>query len=241
MPEKPVPRTVSAHARGERLHVPRHARTYAVLTGLRRVVETVIARDLPAGTSLTVVDYGCGSMPYRPLFEARAGRYLGADLPGNEIADILITPAGRVDLPDGSCDVVLSTQVLEHVLSPQAYLEECNRLLRSGGRAIVSTHGYWWYHPDPTDLWRWTGDGLRRQLELADFAVVRAYGVIGLAGAGLQLFQDAVHPRLWWPLRSLFALVMQCLVQLLDKLHGEQDRCREALVLVVVAEKREPS
>jgi SAM-dependent methyltransferase len=100
---------------------------------------------------------------------------MGADLPGNEMAEAAILPGGRVDLPDG-CEIVLSTQVLEHVLDPRVYLAGSLRLLRPGGRVIVSTHGYWWYHPDPTDFWRRTGEGLRCQVEEAGFRVLKLEG-----------------------------------------------------------------
>ena len=235
--DQAVQRTIPGRLRGNRLDVKRHSRVYATLRGLRKAIEAIIAEDLPARPSLTLLDYGCGNMPYRSLFEAGGVRYQGADLPGNEMAEVLIRPDGRVDVPDQSCDVVLSTQVLEHVVSPKTYLDECRRLLRPGGRVIVSTHGYWWYHPDPTDFWRWTGDGLRRQIEEAGFRIVSARGVVGLAGAGLQLLQDAVFVHLWAPLRPAFALVMQSLVQLFDHLHSDKDRRLEALVLVVVAER----
>jgi SAM-dependent methyltransferase len=229
--------TLAARARGDRLNVKRHSRTYASLAGLRSAMATIVDRDLPAARPLTLVDYGCGNMPYRPLFEARGVKYLGADLPGNEMAEARITPDGRVDLPDGCCEIVLSTQVLEHVLDPREYLAECRRLLRPGGRVVVSTHGYWWYHPDPTDFWRWTGDGLRRQVEQAGFELVRSEGIVGLAGAGLQLFQDAVYARLWIPARAPFALAMQSLVRLFDRLHSDRQRANDALILIVIGEK----
>jgi SAM-dependent methyltransferase len=233
----PHRQTLAARDRGDRLNVRRYSRTYAVLAGLRAAIERIVERDLPEFRSLTLVDYGCGNMPYRPLFEARGVKYMGADLPGNEMAEALITPDGRVDLPDGRCEIVLSTQVLEHVLAPHAYLTECGRLLRPGGRVIISTHGYWRYHPDPTDFWRWTGDGLRRQIEQAGLRIVRVEGVVGLAGAGLQLFQDALYPRLWTTARAPFALVMQALVRLFDRLHAARERADEALVIVAIAEK----
>ena len=230
-------RTISGWLRGDRLNVKRHSRVYASLIGLRRAMETIVDRDLPTARPLALVDYGCGNMPCRPLFEAQGVKYVGADLPGHEMAEAAILPGGRVDLPDGCCEIVLSTQVLEHVLDPGMYLAECLRLLRPGGRVIVSTHGYWWYHPDPTDFWRWTGEGLRRQVEDAEFRVLKLEGVVGLAGAGLQLFQDAVYVRLWPPARAPFALVMQSLIRLFDRLHHDGDRSREALVLIVLAEK----
>ncbi len=83
--------------------------------------------------------------------------------------------------------MVLSTQVLEHVDRPGLYLAECHRVLRPGGRMLLSTHGIMVFHPDPVDYWRWTCDGLQRAVRDAGFEIVRFEGIVGLAATGIQL------------------------------------------------------
>src|SRR5687767_9206301 len=95
----------------------------------------------------TVLDFGCAEMPYRHLFSA----CIGADLPGNPQADVEIRHDGTLPLAEGSVDAVLSTEVLEHVEDPQTYLSECFRVLRPGGRMLLSTPGIFVWHPDPID------------------------------------------------------------------------------------------
>jgi SAM-dependent methyltransferase len=94
-------------------------------------------------------------MPYRALFEPYVAKYIGVDLPSNIEADLTVAPHWEMLLPGDGADVVLSTQVLEHVETPLAYLNDCYRMLKHGGLLILSTHGYWMYHPDPHDYWRW--------------------------------------------------------------------------------------
>ena len=192
---------------------------------------------LPSGG--TLLDLGCGEMPYRPIFEARMARYLGADLPRNARADISVDESGRVPMPDESVDVVLSSQVLEHVSSPQTYLAEAHRVLKPKGAMLLSTHGHWMFHPDPTDYWRWTGDGLRRQLESAGFEVASLAGVMNLAACGLQLFQDGVSPALPHLLRPAFHFTMNRAMAIVDHLGSDASRARDAGVFVVRAAKRE--
>jgi len=115
------------------------------------------------------LDYGCGGSPYRPLF--KTGKYIRADYVDCGNLDFLITPDGGISLADNSCDCVLSTQVLEHVFSPQKYLSEAFRVLRPGGKLILTTHGVWEDHGCPYDFRRWTYDGLQRELEAAGFRV----------------------------------------------------------------------
>jgi SAM-dependent methyltransferase len=120
----------------------------------------------------TVLDYGCGGSPYRPLF--KADNYLRGDYVDCGDLDFLIGPDGKVPLSDNSCDAVVSTQVLEHVLSPHTYLSEALRVLRPGGKLVLTTHGVWEDHGCPYDFRRWTYDGLRRDIEEVGFEVNRA-------------------------------------------------------------------
>jgi SAM-dependent methyltransferase len=52
---------------------------------------------------------------------------------------------------------------------------ECRRLLRPGGRLILSTHGIYEEHGLPYDFRRWTGDGLRAELEQHGLEVRESY------------------------------------------------------------------
>lgn len=118
-----------------------------------------------------VLDYGCGGSPYREM--VHCDKYLRADYVDCGGIDIIIGQDGRMDLPDGSCDTILSTQVLEHVFSPGDYLAEAFRVLRPGGKLILTTHGIWEDHGCPYDFWRWTADGLRRVLDASSFESTR--------------------------------------------------------------------
>jgi SAM-dependent methyltransferase len=189
------------------------------------------------GSRTTLVDLGCGSAPYRELFEPLVGRYICVDLPGNAAADLHLDERGRVPLGDGSVDIVLSSQVLEHVPAPRAYLREAHRILRAGGLLFLSTHGYWMYHPDPTDFRRWTRDGLRQECEQAGFCVQRIRGVVNLAASGLQLFHDGVAWHLPLPLRMPFSWLLNRAMAAADAVGSPEERDRDAGVFLVRATK----
>jgi SAM-dependent methyltransferase len=181
-----------------------------------------------------VLDYGCADMPYRGFFGPGI-EYVGADLAGNQNATVALEPDGSLPVNDQSFDAVLSTQVLEHVRDPTLYLSECFRILRPGGRLLLSTHGIFPYHPDPVDLWRWTCEGLRSAVEDAGFEVRRFEGVIGMAATGLQLLQDAVSYRLSDPWVARLALVMQPLVAFADRFETPESLGFNAQVFAVIA------
>lgn len=183
-----------------------------------------------------MLDYGCADVPYRAFFRADA-EWVPADLPGNPHAELLLNQDGSLPVEDWTFDAVLSTQVLEHVEDPGLYLSECFRVLRPGGRMLLSTHGIFVYHPDPDDYWRWTCAGLQRAVRDAGFEVERFEGVIGPGASGLQLFQDAFYYELPGPLRPVFALVLQTLIALVDRIPRQRPRHYDAQVFALVARK----
>jgi SAM-dependent methyltransferase len=125
----------------------------------------------------TIVDMGCGSCPYRALFEYNNCRYISCDLSGS--VDITLRPSQRVELTDSMADGVVSFQVLEHVWDLHWYLSECYRILKPGGWLLLSTHGAWPYHAHPTDFRRWTRDGLVGELSNQCFSVEHVDALVG--------------------------------------------------------------
>lgn len=210
---------------------------YYMLSELRRRFAELISThrtDLAGGLLL---DLGCGSMPYRPLFAPYVKCYLGADLPDNPEADLRIPVDGRLPLGDRTVDMVFSSQALEHVVNPPAYLAEAHRVLRPGGLLMLSTHGYWMYHPHPTDYWRWTGSGLQKIITDAGFVIEQIEGVMGLAATAMHLLQDAFYAKVPVLLRPGYSIVMQSAVTLLDQLYTPRHRRTDACIYVVVARK----
>lgn len=195
-----------------------------------------LSRDLRLPPGGRVLDYGCAEAPYRYFFPADT-YFVAADLPGNPYASLTLNPDTTVPAEAESFDVVLSTQVLEHVADPALYLAECFRLLRPGGRLLLSTHGMFIYHPDPIDYWRWTCAGLRHVVEEAGFSIVRFEGIIGLVATGIQFVQDATYYHLPRRLRPVYAFVMQSAIVLADRIQKQGSRDLNAQVFALVAEK----
>jgi SAM-dependent methyltransferase len=135
------------------------------------------------GRKLEIVDVGCGNRPYESLLRPITARYVGVDWTERPNIDV-VAPAEDLPFEDGSFDLLLSTQVLEHVDDPARVVAEAGRVLRPGGIALVSTHGVVNYHPNPNDYWRWTHAGLARLLqEHGGFGEVVVHHNAGTASA----------------------------------------------------------
>lgn len=210
---------------------------YVHLTQLRDATIQKIEELTANNKELLLVDFGCGDMPYRSVIEPHVGKYLGVDLEMNPKADHHIGFDSKTTLPDNYCDIILSNQVLEHVDTPSGYLQEALRILKPGGSIILTTHGYWYYHPTPNDYWRWTSAGLRKTVEDESFKVTSFFGIMGLAASGLQLLQDAIINKLPKFLRPPFAFVMQLQIMLFNKINSQPQRDRDASLYIVLAQK----
>ena len=145
------------------------------------------------------LDYGAGRSPYgRFMAGAELKR---ADFPTDEgfAADMhyILEPGRPCPAPDAFFDGILSTQVLEHVEEPRAYLEDALRMLKPGGELLLTTHGIWEDHPCPFDLYRWTQQGLRHDLSSVGFEVVECIPLTcGVRGLLQQLMLEM--PKLRW-------------------------------------------
>ena len=149
------------------------------------------AREVPAG--YRVLDVGCGPKPYYPFFAERASAYVGVDIVEHPAAD-LVGPVEALPVDDGSFDVVLCTQVLEHADDPTRAVAELRRVTAPGGRVLASTHGVQVYHPSPQDYWRWTHAGLRRLFEEgADWRSVEVATAVGTASTLAMLLGTYVE------------------------------------------------
>jgi SAM-dependent methyltransferase len=148
-----------------------------------------------------VLDVGCGYRPYEALFSPHAAGYVGVDL-DNPAADLQGT-AESLPVEDGSFEIVLCNQVLEHANDPAAAVRELRRVLAPGGRVLASTHGTAVYHPAPNDFWRWTHTGLEqlftRNGDWRSVAVRPGAGtaacLAGLLATYVDLVAQRVHAR----------------------------------------------
>ena len=211
---------------------------YVVLTQLRDATIAKIRELTLNNRNQILVDFGCGDMPYRSIIEPIVDKYLGVDLAINPKAEHFIDFDSKTSLPDNYADIILSNQVLEHVDNPSGYLKEALRILKPGGSIILTTHGYWFYHPTPNDYWRWTSAGLKKIVEAEGFKINSFYGILGLAASGMQLLQDGVVLKLPKFLIPPVALIMQSLISIFNKINSQTQRNRDAALYVVVAQKQ---
>jgi SAM-dependent methyltransferase len=114
--------------------------------GLRRD----IVDDLPRGEGLTILDIGCGSGATlaRARLQGKAAYTVGIEVEARaaerartRIDKLLEGDVERMDLPFQPCffDVMILSEVLEHLVDPWRTLERLRPLLRRGGFIYMSS------------------------------------------------------------------------------------------------------
>ena len=204
----------------ERLYPRPGDADYLHLSDLRLALE-----DIKEDVLLRVLDYGCGGSPYRLLFPN--ADYRRADYSGFENLNYVIAADSNVTEANETFDLILSTQVIEHVINVRAYFAECYRLLKPGGKVVCTTHGSYIDHGCPDDYQRWTAGGLRRDLESAGF-MVRRIVKLTTGPRALMYFADRFNDWLCVQRTSGFALALWVLRSLIRRfrrqIHARCDR-----------------
>lgn len=111
---------------------------------LRRLVEDLAPALAALGTRESVIlDAFCGSRPYEDLFPEGA-RVVGMDI-DNLYGTADIVSDEFLPGPDGEYDAVACIEAFHYVRDPEQAVAELRRVLRPGGRVLVSMPLVWEY------------------------------------------------------------------------------------------------
>lgn len=126
---------------------------------------------------------------------AQAWWYVNLDLSTNPN---IFADASTLPLKTESLDVIICTEVLEHLEDPAGCVHEIYRVLRKSGMAFFSVPFMYPVHADPYDYQRFTADGLRRLFSsfqsmdiypmggyLGTLAMLMDIGLPGITGANV--------------------------------------------------------
>jgi SAM-dependent methyltransferase len=140
----------------------------------------------------SMLDVGCGRGDFLESFKKLGFGVSGVDISPNVAAleknfDVRKCDFEKENLPyaNNSFDYIFSKSVIEHLHQPEKLLDECFRVLKPGGKAVIMCpswiHTYWGpFYIDHTHVTPFTLQSLRQALEMSGFCVISAEHFIQL-------------------------------------------------------------
>ena len=133
---------------------------------LRKSIDDSLARIGKPIEGARVLDIGAGECPLRGRLEDAGYQYESLDIEQNHRRTI--DHVARIDrsLPESllaqeGYDLLVLTEVLEHVPDWAKAFENLASLLKVGGLCIITTPFFYMLHEEPYDFWRSTDHALR--------------------------------------------------------------------------------
>jgi ubiquinone/menaquinone biosynthesis C-methylase UbiE len=160
------------------------------------------AKDFVRGKR--VLDIACGEgYGASSLLKAGAASLIGVDIDANVCdharrkyrIDARTGDAQAIPLPDHSIDLIVSFETIEHVNNPQAFLQECARVLVPEGTLIVSTPNRPVY----------SGESSRNPFHRVEFDEQEFLDLLRARFNTVDLYVQFPQSAAWWSYRSLAA------------------------------------
>lgn len=190
---------------------PAYARQYADFErwhwwfrGRRRILETVLRRELGAGDARTIVSLGCG--PAEGIaWLATFGRVVGVDAereharPGTPGVALVVARIEAAPLRPHAADAVLGLDVLEHIADDARGLAEAAHLVRPGGLLLVTV-------PALQSLWGAQDEASHHLRRYTKRTLGAAFARAGLPAPRMSYFNTLLFPpvaAVRWARRAL--------------------------------------
>lgn len=121
-----------------------------------------------------MLDFGCGTQPYRALFDV--DEYVGLDVESSGAAEstrpaVVLYDGRTIPFADAWFDAVLSSEVLDDIADVGGALDELNRVMKPGAALLVTVPFIWDDPCGSRDIARYTSHGVTQLLETRGFVV----------------------------------------------------------------------
>lgn len=119
----------------------------------------------------TVLDIGGRDRGKFKKPKDKVARWIFTDINPAHNPDIILDVAQMTTIESESIDVICACELFEHVEQIEKGLDECSRVLKIGGRLLISIPFLYPIHADPDDYQRWTETKWRNELTKRNFQI----------------------------------------------------------------------
>jgi ubiquinone/menaquinone biosynthesis C-methylase UbiE len=146
-----------------------------------------------------MLDFGCGSKPYKSLFNVE--EYIGLDYDSqghdhsNEQIDVFYDGV-KIPFDDNTFDSVFSSEVFEHVFNLEEMIPEINRVMKVNGVILITCPFAICEHEQPNDYARYTSFAIKHLMQKNGFEVIKYEKIGSSIDVIFQLSQIYFHKNI---------------------------------------------
>ena len=146
----------------------------SVISPKRYLVRRFIKKNSPSRGNYIqyCVDVGAGTCPFREQLERAFSirYYIPSDIAPNELT-FVVSDAASMPYLQSSISMITAFQVVQHIPSFEAVLQEWKRILAPNGYLLI-TYPFMFGEADVRDFHRWTYDGMTSVLSAHGFEII---------------------------------------------------------------------
>lgn len=139
-----------------------------------------------------LLDVGCGYVPLFGIYNKYITDNICIDwensLHKNPFLDCEFNLNEPIPLKSNIFDTVLCTDVIEHIINTDLMVNEMTRLLKPGGKLILTVPFFYWLHEEPHDYYRYTKHALENLCKINRLNIIE----LEPYGGAIEIIMDII-------------------------------------------------
>lgn len=170
---------------GKKLKASRNPKMVSVSSRLMTdIAAAFYQQNIPLHAKGRLADLGCGNVPFYHVYKNYVTENICVDwsdtIHKNEFLDVICDLNEPLPLASAQFDTLIVSDVLEHIANPEITWAEMTRILKPGGRILLSVPFLYKIHEAPYDYHRYTEFALRKFAEKNNLRVHELHACGGL-------------------------------------------------------------
>ena len=147
-----------------------------------------------------VLDVGCGDGRYKKYIIDN-NEYIGIDVdesghPNQDKKNDITWNKKKLPFENEFFDIILMTEVLEHIENVGETLDELNRVLKNNGKIFITSPFLWKEHEKPYDFQRFTSFGIKKIIEQKGFKILTQKKLVQNKLAIIELVESELNDKI---------------------------------------------
>lgn len=196
-----------------------------------------------------LLDVGSGPSPYSFIFRNRISNHVRIDHERVSHEPDVVCDVSEMPVKDNSIDCILCTQLLEYILEPHQLIDNFSRIIKPGGKVLLSAPFIYPVHHKSLDYFRYTDSCLRKLFQDRAFDIIQCKP---LGGFFVTIIQLATHYITYWmfrgavkilvlPMLLVSNITLNMIALLLDRIEHDNTFTLNYFIVAEKQHKRRPT